>query len=459
MSYLALDIGSSFIKYTVFDMEGKRVGRRVKLSAPEPTEQNETRYEVSAEAIWGKVKDIVIEVAKDEPNLVGIVLCTQMHGFILADENKTAITPYISWQDNRCMEYDGDGNRWIDKLHQLNCAEKMKNAGVDLKPNLSICNLYALLQEKHWQQRKIHFCTLGSYLIWKMTGNNICHITNGAATGLLDIVNGCWNRNLIEMLEFSELKFPQLELGLETCGTYTVAGKKISVFPDLGDHQTSVLGSMARPNKDVNISIGTAGLVSVVTKEYLWMAGEVRPYFDGLYLNTQRGLFGGRDLEVLVNFLVETIEIITGTKPDVEKIWSSISTDIQYSYDFYKGLDIKTDFFENGMIAGISRSNFSFYNLLKSLYEKAASEYHDAINEILTDDHLIENIVFSGGAARKNQWLKNSIINKTKYSNREPYIEEEALLGLFRVALVCSGICGNLEDTMRYVENIGYEMF
>lgn len=57
MKYLALDIGSSFIKYAVLRLKEKTVGEIRRLPMPEADVQSETRYELSAELIWKMVEE------------------------------------------------------------------------------------------------------------------------------------------------------------------------------------------------------------------------------------------------------------------------------------------------------------------------------------------------------------------------------------------------------------------
>lgn len=450
MKYLALDIGSSFIKYAILDMEYNCIRGKGKQPFPLSNVEKETRNEISAEILWRIVESRLENVLKQEGKLDGILLCTQMHGFVLTDEDGNAITPYVSWQDTRCTEYcDREkGERWIEVLEQLGCGRLMENAGVGLKPNLSMCNLYVLMNETELPAKKICFCTLGSYLIMKLTGNNVCHITNGAPTGLVDIVDGMWNQPLIEQIGADRLSFPKLATSMEICGACRRYGGEILVYPDLGDHQACVLGSLIRPGRDVNISMGTAGLLSMVTDNYDWKAGEVRPFFEGMYLNTLRGLCGGRDLETLVKFFADTVKAVTG-KADLNRIWSVVSTPIAQPTDIGDccQLDIQPGFHDGGSIKSITQSNFTFFNLLDAVYQRIALEYQEGLSKILTGGQQIEHIIYSGGAVRKNRRLMCCIADEVGCSWQEAPLEDEALLGLYRMALLISGRCESLEDT------------
>ena len=452
MKYLALDIGSSFIKYALIDLDKKKIGEVGREPAPQPCIRTESRYEISSEAIWKIVEEIITKTVKHESDLRGIVFCTQMHGFLIANDRGEAITSFISWQDRRCTETDR-GVSPIEELRQLGYQKDMQCAGVTIQPHISMCNLYALLQKRNFHNESIHFCTLGSWLIWRMTGNHICHITNGAPTGLVDIVEGRWNNKLIARLGFDHLHFPTLSNGLECCGTYQVLDREISIYPDFGDHQACVLGSAVHKDTDVNISIGTAGLLGIVTDNHQLLDGEVRPYFDGLYLHTKRGLFGGRDLTVLVDFLKDALEHITGTNGWDTRIWEVFCQDSVNDYSDAHLPRINARFYTNGEIANITSTNFRFLQLIESVYKEVASDYKNALLAIFPKEKKIDRVIFSGGAGRKNKWLKNCIAQEFGCAWEDSPVEDEAILGLFRLALVCSGFYDSTQDAINIESN------
>ena len=445
MKYLAIDIGSSFLKYAVLDLQNRKIGLINRIPAPEPSMQKGTRYEIRPEEIWKMIQKAIRQISK-EVKLSGIVFSTQMHGFLLENESGELITPYISWQDNRCL--DGPvGKSCLDELKRMGLEPLMKNAGVGLTPNVSLCNLYTVIREKKLAGEKIHFYTLGSWLIRKMIGKNICHISNGAPTGLVDIVNGCWNDPLIKKLGCQSIIFPELETGIKRCGFYMEGANEIEIFPDFGDHQMCVLGSGLHAEEDVNINIGTAGLLSVIAREYSWKEGEVRPYFGGMYLNTERGLFGGRDLEVISCFLGEIVENICGKKAEPSDIWDAISFCKKKEDEMDNNLYIAPNFYENGRIDGISKDNLHFWTFIEAIYRAVAESYKDALGRVVQEGKKVRHIVYSGGAARKNPWLQERIAEKLKCDFRETETMDEAIMGLYRIALVCSGLCKCLAET------------
>ena len=451
MKYLALDIGSSYIKHALLDADHGRIEAAGRIPGPPPVVKSGTRFEIDPEAIWNIVEKILLEHVFRESDISGILFSTQMHGFLLADKDGSAITNYISWQDRRCMERAGDGT-WMECLEKIGLQELMESSGVWLRPPVSLCNLYRLTRERDFSG--MHFCTLGSWLILRLTGRNACHITKGAPTGLVDVVREEWNGALIRAVGLDGMVFPDLITGLESCGVWKTGNRKISVFPDFGDHQVCVLGTGADRESEVCVNIGTAGLVSMITGEYHRHPGDTRPFFEGKYLNTIRGLFGGRDLEVLVDFLADAVEWMAGSRCTREDAWKRVCALPEKRPDQNTGnsapttLRITPTFAENGIIRGITRENFHCRNLLEAVYTAAAEEYEKALFEMHTGE--VKGIVFSGGAARKNLRLKTAIAEQLKAPWRETE-SDEVFRGLCRIAMVCSGRCKSLKETGQYL--------
>ena len=445
MTYLALDYGTSYIKTAILDTGNRIIHGRKRFPALQKRQGRETRHEIDAELLWQQVRDITNEYLKNYGIPDGILISTQMHGFILTDDTGHPVTPYVSWQDERCLEKKG-GKSSYACLEEIIKPSDMANTGVNLKPNLGMCNLYTLLREETIFSGS-RLCTLGSYIIQRMTGNNICHISNAAPMGLVDLLTGEWCFSLIRKIGFHELIFPEITAGFKPCGTYLYNQKGIPVYPDLGDHQASILGSLTRPDEDININIGTAGLIGVITNGYNPWDGETRPLFGNWYINTVRGLFGGRDIDVLTGFLGECVSSVTGTSVEPKQIWKLIGTIQDKNELAENSLCVNNAFYTNGAIMGINHNNFTFSSLISALYSSAAKDYSEAFNCI--DQHTdIRNIIFSGGAACKNPALMKRIAEEIGCSWECSPVQDEVMLGLFRAALLCSGEFQNIQDTI-----------
>jgi hypothetical protein len=124
-----------------------------------------------------------------------------------------------------------------------------------IKPYMALCNLYAMLDQGYSIQPGTHFCTLGSYLIFRLTGNNVCHVTNAGPTGFANVRDVAWDRAVIERAGCGALTFPRITDRLESCGRY----RSLDIYPDLGDHQCSVLGIGAHARTDLIVTLARRG--------------------------------------------------------------------------------------------------------------------------------------------------------------------------------------------------------
>ncbi len=252
---------------------------------PKPSLTNSLIYEVAPELIVNQVRGII----ENALPFKRLYLSTQMHGYLLADEDHRLLTPYISWQDQRSLSAAGAAdadteNCWFD----LFPVQLPLQSGTAVKPNLPVCSLFAL-QQMHPERfaRAKHFYTLGSYLMYCLTGKNTTHITDAAATGLYY----AWTGQPLDLL-FPALSIPQAKMDLLPAAHWRDA----EVMAPIGDQQASVYGSGIVEDLHYVLNLGTAGQLCVVAKGFVSGSFESRPYFSGTTLCTVTRLPGGREI-------------------------------------------------------------------------------------------------------------------------------------------------------------------
>lgn len=436
MNTLGIDIGSTYIKSAVISTEKEALlFTRSFPSLPKLPSENPLIYEWDAELLFNNVNKIIMDIL-DSYSIDGILLSTQMHGFIY----HTAGTPdrYISWQDSRCLD-KADGERtFLDTIRMLFPNDDMIPSGVSPKPSLGMCNLFALLNGKEAPSSDGTLYTLGSYLIYRLTGNNVCHITNAAPLGFADIQKKVWRSDMIEKLSFSNITLPVISPDDFTpVGFLDHSKRQIPVYPDYGDQQVCVLGSCAGSG-DVIINIATACQLSVITSAFHPGEYEVRPYFEGSYLNTFSNMPGGRNLAVLIDLLKESVRLLTGEVLTDADIWNHIGG---LSLPEHSLLDVNTYFYPTqdkntgGKITGITSEDLTLENLFKGAYEHMAAEYAEHLLK-LDHDGAITSIVFSGGVSFKNPALLSTTADKIKMPYSLAPVKDEAFNGLYRISQV-----------------------
>lgn len=442
MYYIGIDLGSTYIKAALLDIEECRIEKYNRQKMPSRIQnRKDCYYEISASEILKIILYQVDEFAREYSGIKGMILSTQMHGFVYCIKGKA--DTYVSWQDTRCLNQSGKEEKtYMDVLDQL-ISEELKPNGVHMKPSLGICNLYTLLKEEKLRSNgELH--TLGSYLIHKMTGNNACHITNGAPLGIVNIVEGEWNSEMIGRLGFSEMQFPKLiKEDTEVCGVYRSNGQKISVYADFGDQQCAVLGSMCTSD-DAVINIATAAQVLVVDRHFsMDHAYEVRPYFAGRYLKTISNMPSGRNLDVLTGFIQNLVKELTGIILNTEQVWKIIEGSY---HGKASGLTVDMAFYQErgGSISGITASNFGVYELLAAVFQGMAQAYWENVCR-LRDADRIKRLICVGGVSWKRPELIEAIRNISGKECIRTVVPDEVLFGIYRIALVCEKLCDNFD--------------
>lgn len=452
MKTIALDIGSSFIKAAVFDLDKLCIIEEIKTPSPQRLSGADPNlFEVPAMLYVETARRLLDEWSKKYSDVKLFVLSTQMHGFVYSYTGNEEEDMYISWQDMRCLHIREDGKSYLSYLQELFSRKEMKNCGVYIKPSLGMCNLFTLLEENSSIPRNGTLYTLGSYIISKLTGNNVCHITNAAPLGLVNVKEHCWDKEIIRKAGLQDIVLPLLvDEEFKACGTYETNGRKIYVFPDYGDQQVSILGSNPQEYEG-HINIATAAQVSCISDEFIAGEFETRPYFENRYLCTISNMPSGRDLNVLINFLCDTFKTITGNELPPSKVWKAVQKEytsnpgnLLVDMSFYP----TPDNLNGGAITGITQSNLSLKNLFSAAYIDMASTYKKNLN-ILGKKTPIKTLVCVGGVARKTPGLLAAIRRVTGLPCRLSNTSDETYSGLFRIALCCAGICSNLTDTSK----------
>ena len=399
MDWLALDLGSSYTKCGRIDVE-KKIQEYCSIPAPKPLKTLYGRYEVDAEAYFAQVYELITKMLSDET--AGILISTQMHGWILTSSNFQPVTPYISWQDQSALEKDKMGISYLEVLREKIHPQNMLKSGVMLNQKQAMCTLYARLQRGLELQHGWRFCSLGGYIIGKLTGEHVCHITNAAPTGLMDVEAAAWSAERIEAVGCRKLVFPKILTGFNPAGVMTIGSRKIVVYPDIGDHQVCMLGVNPLRSTTLNVNIGTAGLIGALTDRFEDGAYENRPWIEpGIYLRSISGLPGGRHLSVLYGFYESVLRKFLPEMSESQQIW-----DMMTNVDTVGNLEICTDFFSNkGVISKIGEK-FDVDGLNASFYSAIANQYAKAADKLALP---LQEIRFSGGCAQKNAALRHAI--------------------------------------------------
>lgn len=435
---ITLDIGSTFIKAAVYDAQRDQVRFTEKCHTPEKRpDPDPAVFENDAEAFVDAVRDMVGRCAAAVPEVGGLLLSTQQHGCVLCHPDQPRDT-YISWQDTRCLHTDPTtGKSYLAKLEELLPPDVMENTGVPVKPALALCNLYALFRQKGLSRRgDIRVYTLGAYIIEKLTGNNVCHITNAAPMGFANILEHTWRRDILERVGLDFIRLPRIAGGLDSCGVYREGGLRLEVYPDVGDVQTSVYGTGAKSG-DMIVNIATSGQLIYISDQYVPGDYEIRPYYDGNYCNVISRMPGGRNFDVQIDYIRDVGEKVFGQSLSREAVWQRIQQRAQTLEDD-GALSVDCAFYElpdrlaGGSIAGIHRANLTLEHVIAATAKDFGRQYCRFAKVLCDFSQFSGTLYLSGGAILKNAILRQAVTEAMGAERTVAATADEVYGGMFK---------------------------
>ncbi len=440
---ITLDIGSTFIKAAVFDVEVEKILYTEKCHTPaKRPDPDPAVFENDAQALLNAVREVVHRCARAYPDAGGLLMSTQQHGCVLCHPGLEADT-YISWQDTRCLHTDPEtGKSYLEELEELLPPGVMENTGVPVKPALALCNLYALFRQGKLERGgEARVYTLGAYLIEKLTGNSVCHITNAAPMGFANILEGTWRHDILARVGLDFFQLPRITRDLGCCGVYRDGEVELKVYPDVGDVQTSVYGTGARSG-DMIVNIATSGQLVYITDRYVPGSYEIRPYYDGNYCNVISRMPGGRNFDVQIDYLRDVGERIFGQSLSRETVWERIQAlDSDWRED--GGLTVDCSFYElpdrlaGGSIGGIDHVNLTLEHVIHATAKDFGRQYRRFAEQLCDYARFSGSLYLSGGAILKNPILRQAVTEAMDIPHTVAASADEVYGGLFKLAKKC----------------------
>lgn len=441
MNIIAIDIGSTSMKFAVISLSKNTLILKEVVDTPDKIIQaDKMKYEIDIQLIMDEVVTFIDKATKLY-DIDSLYFSTQMHGYVYESRYTKN---YVSWQDSRC-EKEYQNQSILNKVIMESPLDIIETLGVKPKKSMGIINLYAqsLLDEKFDDTGELF--SLGSYIISKLTGNNICHITNAAPMGIVNIKSKSINEQWIKHLGLSNIKYPTISNDYRTvCGNFTINNQTIKIFPDFGDQQISVLGTHAK-DQELIFNMATAAQICCIDTQYENTNYEVRPYFDNKYLLTVTNLPSGRNLDVFYDFVINTVKETTG----IEKTRDDIAVLLNSNLTLNDKVNSQSNFFDvkGGSFSLLTNHNFLIKNMLSALYFDYAELYSEVVNTTFKNYNFADGY-FLGGLAYHNQELVSLLGRELNLNIKQSKNKFNAFNGVFKIALVNSGQVKSLNDTI-----------
>ena len=434
MSFIGIDLGASFLKGAWLDPGSRTVSNVVRIPFP-PFLSGLPRLhrEVRPEAIVTAVKSLVSDLLALQPGPCrGLLMCGQMHGFVLVDAAGQPQSNFISWQDRRSTETKtGNGRTYHEHAREALGPQTVIALGNEFRPGIAADTLYTIKQQGRIPSNCV-VVSLVDYVAAALTGGNlVTEATNAAASGLLAVDSCRWHSVAIKALELDQISMPDIQSAYEQVGKFVFKELKIPVYTPIGDQQAALLG-IGLQLGELSLNVATGSQVSVLVDDPAPGPWQLRPYFHGLWLRTVTHLPAGRALNCLIKLCSE-LPADQGTPlvdawHQVTKLSASAKpSTIKANLNFFP-----TPYGSEGSLSQLREEEMTVGDIFRAAFQCMAWNYQRAAERIAPEGYKC--LVFSGGLVQKLEPLREEIVSCLGPCYRLPLEQEDTMMGLLSLA-------------------------
>jgi sugar (pentulose or hexulose) kinase len=455
---LLVDFGASRIKSVLVDLSLSAVIDHRECPSPSSLYQPDSTNtcEIDVYQYWTALErtaGALLEQYSAE-KIDRLWICSEMHGFILADELGKELTGYISWKDERANS-DFDIAKEEESTYQLlkdQLSDFYQQSGMQLKPGLPIVTLASGLRKKTIPQiqgfrvgTKLSLLTLVDWLV--IQGGELKPLSNetlAAGTGLYDIHKKKWSQDLLERIgaDGKISLMPLAKNGSEVLGQITLSGQRLSVFGGMGDLQTALYGAGFPDVAPAIINLGTGSQVAIRAPVFKGnLQGELRLLVDGTLAQVITHIPSGRALNVFKEF-IDAVAQLSGGASIFWGLWGSLSAKDVCNSKGVTNLNVFAASWKRvfggdafGWV-GLDERFSSPRDVIADIAKAWLMQYVQAL-QILDPDKQIKKVLVSGGLARRGNFVLEvlgRLDGHRHYEFSQRITGEETLDGLLRLA-------------------------
>ncbi|HXB66800.1 MAG TPA: phosphotransferase [Candidatus Acidoferrales bacterium] len=443
--FIAIDVGSSFIKAAILDLDGLELRHTLRVPFPAFVPGLPPLHrEVAPAAILSAVEDLLAGALPHAPRCDGLVVCGQMQGFVLVDGRGEPVSNYISWLDQRVTPAE------FDEFATHVTPQHRRELGNEFRPGIALPLLY-------WLRRHGALPTgvptgeatpvsIADFVVSRLSNAPaVMNPTQASAFGALRIADMCWHEEVIGRLGLDSLRWPEVVPTGSLAGTW----HGVPCYASVGDQQCAIAGALL-DDDELSVNIGTGSQLSLIQGTPIDDGPastplQLRPYFDGRFLRTITHIPGGRALAALVGLLTE----LGGASE--EESWRRIepavaavtATDLRANTAFFPG-----PCGHGGALENLHEGNMTAGHVFRAVFESMARNY-EICGRRLDPEGVATHAVFSGGVARRLPILRELTAAELGMGYRLSPHPEDTLFGLMVVALAFrhgTSVCEATED-------------
>ena len=449
---IAVDLGSSFIKGAVLDLDALAIRHVERVPFPDPIQGLAPGFrEFDPPQIVSATRALLERLLRHAPDAEGIVMCGQLHGMVLADERGNAVSNAINWQDQRALQpFPGGGGSYLDEIERRLGADDRRRLGNEARPGVPLCHLFWLVQNERLPHERAVVAAIPDFVVASLCGGTPrTDVTHAYGHGALDVETLDWHRAGIERLGLAQIRWPEIVPQGSVVGEVPVGSRRLPIFAPVGDYQCSQVGAFL-DDGELSVNISTGSAVIQLARGCEFGDFQTRPYFDGRFLRTITHIPGGRALNALVRLLGE---LAAAQGHHLRDSWEYIRAEAERVGATDLNVDPAVYFSamgDRGSITNVREDNLTVGHLFRAAFTGMADNYARCALRIAPAKDWTR-LVFSGGVALRTALLRQLVCDRLGQAHRLAASEEDTLLGLLVLALRFTGAQPTVADAIAFV--------
>jgi gluconokinase len=246
---LSLDVGTSSVRALVFESDGTPVSGAEARTRYEPT-----RHELDPDELVAASAAAIEEARHEAGGVDAVAASSFMHSLLALDARGRPVTPLLTWLDLRADDEAEELKR------ELDAAAVHARTGCPLHASFWPAKLRWLRRHEPDAFRSAaRFVSFPDYLYLRLAGDGATSLSTASATGLLDVVGGGWDPEVLGAVGIEPGRLPEL--------SEEPAGSSEPWFRALGDGPCSNIGCGALGRERAALTVGTSAAFRVVFED------------------------------------------------------------------------------------------------------------------------------------------------------------------------------------------------
>ncbi|MFM8286957.1 MAG: sedoheptulokinase [Planctomycetaceae bacterium] len=468
---LGIDLGTTKLTAIAYDPDAGQVVARVARSnsanITSPADRAVGRSEWDANRIvetgLACVRDLTSQLGARSATIAALGITGQQHGTVLLDHRLEPLTPLINWQDRRgnepaspTREPGPAGETWVERARRQVGDDLARACGCRLQSGF-LAVILAWLRETGQLPAGGRAAFIMDLFAARLAGGELaCEPTAAGSSGVFDVARRDWHDGALDRLGLSrQLLAPVREANIPlgrldaTLARAVGLPETLQVFPALGDHQASFVGTIADPTQEVLVNVGTGAQVAVYTDGLHFAPPvELRPYPLRGNLLSNVGLTGGWSYQVLERFFAQvgTDVLGQGESESLYPVLNRLAAEVPAGAGglrcepTFQGTRLDPSI--RGRIEGLSPQNFTPGHLARAVLEGMARVLGEGLQLVRQQagDFVPQRAVCAGNGLRENPLLAELVQHEFALPLLLPTACEEAAVGAALVAGVGAGV-------------------